>query len=790
MEKTQTDIPTILIVFGATGDLMAKKIVPALFDLFRKDKLPNLFRIIGFSRRELSDEAFRESILLILSAHKDVSIKTYQDFCRFFSYQRGFFNNKTAYKNLAQSLKEIDDAWGVCSNKLFYLAVPPQFYEIIFKNLSHSGLTEPRSAEEGWTRVLVEKPFGKDLQTAQTLEKLLSNLFKEIQIYRIDHYLAKEMIQNTLAFRFSNNLFEKIWDKNSIEKIEIKLWEKIGVEDRGSFYDGLGALRDVGQNHLLQIVALLAMEHPVNFSAETVREKRTEILKTLISPAEEEIQRFTFRAQYEGYQAIKGVTLGSVTETYFKARVFLSHGRWEGVPFILESGKRLKEQIKEAVITFRHPTPCLCPVDKHVHYKNKITISLEPEEKITFAFWSKKPGLKFELEERDFSFLMRGAGEKVQYTEEYEKLLYDCIIGDQTLFVTSSEVEAMWRYTDSIIKTWQKNAVPLKTYRPGTDEPIRESSWINEGGALPKGKLKNDIGMVGLGKMGGNIARRLIEKGWKVYGYNRTPKITKELETEGLVGAYSLGELVGKLQRPRLIWIMVPAGKAVDEILFGKDGLAQRLERGDIVVDGGNSFYKDSVRRFKKLKKEGIHFVDAGVSGGPAGARYGASLMIGGEREVFNELQPLFFDIAKENGYQFFEGAGAGHFVKMVHNGIEYGMMQAIAEGFTLLKKAKYKLNLMRVADIYNHGSVIESQLVSWLKNAFELHGEDLDGITGSVGRTGEGAWTVRTAHELKVKARIIEDALKFRVASEKNPDYTGKILSALRGQFGGHHVK
>lgn len=759
-----SNIPTVLAVFGATGDLMTKKIIPALFHLFQKNKLPRFFKVVGFSNEELSDESFRDFVFKILSLHKDISIKTCKDFCELFSFERGLFQNKAGYRDLVKSLKEIDDNWGVCSNKLFYLAVPPQFYEIIFQNLAASGLTKPCSKEEGWSRVLVEKPFGKDLKTSQKLEKLLAGLFKEIQIYRIDHYLAKEMVQNILAFRFSNNLFEKTWDRNSIEKVEIKLLEKIGVKDRGSFYDGLGALRDVGQNHLLQILALLTMEQPLDFSAKAIREKRSEILKTLILPGKEEIKKYTFRAQYQGYKSIKGVGFDSATETYFKVRAFLSHPRWSGVSFILESGKRLKEQIKEAVVTFRHPVPCLCPPGKEFHYKNRITIQLEPEEKITLAFWSKEPGLEFELQERNFSFLMRELGKKFQYTEEYEKLLYDCIAGDQTLFVTSSEVEAMWKYTDPIIEAWQKKQVPLKIYSPDTNPVIAETEEI----------IKKEIAVVGLGKMGKNMTDRLSEMGWRALGFDRD---------------YDFKKSVAGLSSPRIVWLMVPAG-AVAEVIFGEKGLVNFLAKGDIIIDGGNSFYKDSAERFKKLKKREIHFVDVGVSGGPQGARTGASLMIGGEKIIFEKLEPLFRDLAEEGGYQFFEGPGAGHFVKMIHNGIEYGMMQAIAEGFTLLKKAKYKISLTRVADVYNHGSVIESRLLGWLKNAFDIYGDSLKNVSGAVAHTGEGAWTIKTAKVMKIKTKIIEEALKFRIQSAKKPSYAGKILSALRNQFGGHDIR
>jgi 6-phosphogluconate dehydrogenase len=301
--------------------------------------------------------------------------------------------------------------------------------------------------------------------------------------------------------------------------------------------------------------------------------------------------------------------------------------------------------------------------------------------------------------------------------------------------------------------------------------------------------LSREVGLIGLGKMGTNLARQLTRKGRRVVAFNRTASVTKELEKEGIEGVETLPELVKRLHAPRVVWLMVPAGTPTEEMLSGENGIAQLLHKGDIVIDGGNALYKDSIRRSASLKQRGIHFIDVGVSGGPSGALHGASLMIGGERRIFEQLEPLFADLAVPHGYQFFDGPGAGHFVKMVHNGIEYGMMQAIAEGFTILKKSRYQLDLRRVADVYNHGSVIESRLVEWLKKAFELHGEELRGVSGTVGRTGEGEWTVKTAEELEAKAEVIGEALKFRVESEKHPSYTGRILSALREQFGGHGV-
>lgn len=302
--------------------------------------------------------------------------------------------------------------------------------------------------------------------------------------------------------------------------------------------------------------------------------------------------------------------------------------------------------------------------------------------------------------------------------------------------------------------------------------------------------MKKEIGIIGLGKMGGNIARRLREKKWTVYGMDASASTTRQFKKEGVRGVHSVQELVSNLSSPRTVWLMVPAGKIGDELIFGKDGLAKFLSKGDIIIDGGNSYFKDSMQRAKKIAKFGIKFIDVGFSGGPSGARSGGCLMIGGDEASFRTLEPLFKDLARERGYQFFKGSGAGHFVKMVHNGIEYGMMQSLAEGFALMKKSTYKLDLKRVADIYNHGSVIESRLVGWLKNAFEQHGSDLSAVSGSVGHTGEGEWTAKTAKEMNVSVKIIEESFKFRVHSAKKPSYTGRVVSALRGQFGGHSIK
>ncbi len=302
--------------------------------------------------------------------------------------------------------------------------------------------------------------------------------------------------------------------------------------------------------------------------------------------------------------------------------------------------------------------------------------------------------------------------------------------------------------------------------------------------------MKKRIGIVGLGRMGGGLAQNLLDHKWEVVGYNRTIEVTKELEKKGLEGAYSLKELRDKLITPRVVFLMLTADGANDEVIFGKNGLTSVLQKGDIVIDGGNSYYKKAIETAKKLNKFGIAFIDAGISGGPGGARNGACSMVGGDSKTFKYVEPVFKDISIPQGYMHFEGVGAGHFVKMVHNGIEYGMMQSIAEGFEIMKKSPFKLDLVDVAEIYQHGSVVTSRLVGWLQDALRKYGQDLKDVSGSVGFTGEGEWTAKTAKEFKVPAKIIEESFKFRVSSQKKPSFTGKLLTGMRNQFGHHSIE
>lgn len=294
------------------------------------------------------------------------------------------------------------------------------------------------------------------------------------------------------------------------------------------------------------------------------------------------------------------------------------------------------------------------------------------------------------------------------------------------------------------------------------------------------------IGYIGLGKMGLGMVKKMLEKGHEVVAYNRSPESVKLAEEAGAKGAYTLSEVVSNLESPRTIWLMVP-WQSVDSVL--KD-LLPLLSVGDLIIDGGNSPYVETIRRANELQEKEINFIDIGVSGGPAGARNGACMMIGGDEKDVKNIEPLIKDCCIQNGYAHVGPIGAGHYVKMVHNGIEYGMMQAIAEGFALMKQApEFKLNLKAITDVYNHGSVIESRLVGWLGKAYSEFGEELEGISGEVSHSGEGLWTVEAAKRSNLPVEIIEKSLKFREDSVGNPSYAGQVVSALRNQFGGHDV-
>jgi len=452
--------PTTFVIFGATGDLSLRKLFPALFELFRKDKLPQKLSIVGMARRPFTDEAFRKLIRDSVGADKRIS-SDFEAFLALVSYVQGYFDDTSSYTNLASYLEKKDASLGGCTNKLFHLAVHPEFYQTILKNLSSSGLTIPCGGEKGWTRVLVEKPFGRDLETAQGLDLLLGKLFKEEQIFRIDHYLAKEALQNILAFRFSNSMFEPLWNSRYIESIRISLFETNLVESRGDFYDTVGALRDVGQNHVLQMLALMTMDEPKELVSDDIRAARAKALKLLQPISASALPNRVVRAQYQGFREESGVLKDSNTETYFFAEARLGGPRWKGVPIYIESGKAMNDSRASISVRFKKGKIL------HEHDEaNVLTFLIQPKEAIEIKFFAKRPGFGMQVEPKVLSFSYE-ASSADEIPDAYQRVLFDAIRGDQMLFASTDEIKNSWNFITPILKRWNK--LPLLMYEKGAD---------------------------------------------------------------------------------------------------------------------------------------------------------------------------------------------------------------------------------------------------------------------------------------------------------------------------------
>lgn len=460
--------PTIFVIFGATGDLFGRKLLPALFDLYTKKLLPTRFKIIASARRPFTDEEFRAMMTAALEKKGRKADGQTAEFLAKLSYHQGLFEDTAAYKTLGEKLTTTDDEFGQCSNKLFYLAVPPANYQTIIEHLSESGLTIPCDDELGWTRVLIEKPFGKDAAAAEKLDITLAKLFKEEQIFRIDHYLAKETIQNIITFRFANSFFEPLWNNEHIDSVSINLFEKDGINGRGALYEGLGALRDVGQNHSLSMLALIAMDEPKDFGSAAIRKNRATILKKLKKMKSQELANSVRLGQYEGYLKEAGVAPDSKTETYFSIKVELDSPRWRGVPFYLTSGKALAESKTEILVCFKDSDDSKTTPDagavKSRH--NLLKFRIQPDEGISISFFVKKPGFSGELQEKELSFSYTEAN-SAKSPDAYERVLLDAIKGDQTLFASTEEIEASWKFISPILENWKE--IPLEVYKKGIE---------------------------------------------------------------------------------------------------------------------------------------------------------------------------------------------------------------------------------------------------------------------------------------------------------------------------------
>ncbi|MCB9805537.1 glucose-6-phosphate dehydrogenase [Candidatus Nomurabacteria bacterium] len=454
-----------IVVFGGTGDLVQKKLMSALFDLYNNEIFSDDFRIVAFSRKQMSHEEYRQFARNILDQKGVCGGKDCDGFLEKIFYCSGDLNNQESYLTLSNFINELDKTDNLCSNKLFYLAIPPNLYESVFNNLASSGMTIPCATPEEnkktWARVLVEKPFGNDMDEAQKLDTLLGKLFSEDQIFRIDHYLAKETIQNILTFRFANSIFNYLWNKDHIQEIRIKVYEDYDIRGRGRFYDGIGALRDMGQNHMLQMLSLITMQDPKMLGASFVRNARTDALEKIYLDKKDIVN--IKRGQYEGYLS-EEVDANSETETFFRISLKTKDKQLKGIPLYLEHGKALNQTKTEIEIIFKERPSCACPVDDKRQHTNKLIFVVKPEDGIRVRFWIKQPGFDYQIDDKELSFSYKT--ENQMLPNPYERVLFDCIRGDQTLFTSTAEVKAEWKIITSILDFWQK--VPLKKYKKGS----------------------------------------------------------------------------------------------------------------------------------------------------------------------------------------------------------------------------------------------------------------------------------------------------------------------------------
>ena len=483
---------TTLIIFGAGGDLAWRKIGPAMYNLYLDDWLPEKFAIIGVDIKDFSDDQYRKRIkdgIDQFSRRGKAGDEDWKKFAPSISYQKADFTSTDSYKNLSLYISSIEKQIGGKSNRIFYMAIPPSFIEAIAEQLGKSGI----ASDKEYDRIVVEKPFGHDLESAKKLNGIICNIFDERQIYRIDHYLGKETVQNMMAFRFANALFEPIWNRNYIDHVQITVAEQVGVEHRGGYYDNAGALRDMIQNHLLQLLCLIAMEPPVSFNADEVRNKKVEVLRAIRKYQPDKVHNFAVRGQYgqgwiegtkaTGYRQEPGVNPGSNTETFAAVKFFVDNWRWQDVPFYVRTGKRMPDKISVITIQFRPVPHRAFPSESTENWQpNRLILNIQPEKGIRLRFQAKKPGLKMLLNPVDMTFNYEDSYSS-DPPEAYETLLLDIMLGDATLFMRGDQVEAAWEVVMPILNLWQSSTSPdFPNYSSGSWGPETAEALIARDG--------------------------------------------------------------------------------------------------------------------------------------------------------------------------------------------------------------------------------------------------------------------------------------------------------------------
>lgn len=470
--------PSSLVIFGVTGDLARRKLMPAVYDLANRGLLPPSFALTGFARRDWDNEDFEQVVHDAVKKYARTPFResTWQQLASGFRFVQGEFGDEQAFENLRETVEKLDEERGTGGNHAFYLSVPPSAFPIVCEQLSRSGLSQPEP--DRWRRVVIEKPFGHDLESAVELNEVIERVFPPDEVFRIDHYLGKETVQNILALRFANQMFEPIWNSHYVDHVQITMAEDIGIGSRAGYYDGIGAARDVMQNHLLQLLALTAMEEPVSFDAAQLRAEKEKVLSAVRVPTD--LDTYTARGRYAtgwqggekvvGYIDEEGVAPDSVTETYAAIRLDIDTRRWAGVPFYLRTGKRLGRRVTEIAVIFkRAPHLPFESTSTEELGQNALVIRVQPDEGTTIRFGSKVPGTSMEVRDVTMDF---GYGHSFTESspEAYERLILDVLLGDPPLFPRQEEVELSWRILDPIVNYWESQGPP-EEYEAGTWGP-------------------------------------------------------------------------------------------------------------------------------------------------------------------------------------------------------------------------------------------------------------------------------------------------------------------------------
>ncbi len=489
--------PCIMVIFGASGDLTKRMLMPALFKLYAEKLIPKNFTVVGFSRKEMDHYVFRDAMKEAVSDFgkaESLPEGTWEEFKKNIYFIPADFDDLNSFYNLKKELECFDKEKNINGNRLLYMAVPPDALQNIITNIGKSGLNKCDN-ENSWTRIIIEKPFGHDLESAVALNKEISEYFSEKQLYRIDHYLGKESVQNILVTRFANGIFEPLWNRNYIDHVEITSAEGIGIENRGNYYDHSGALRDTVQNHLLQILGYVAMEPPSTFESKSIRDESLKVFQSLRPIKVDEVQKMVIRGQYtdsvirgkkvSGYREEKDVAKESRTETYVAMKFFIDNWRWGGVPFYIRTGKRLPTRVTEIVIHFKATPHHLFKQEKEIAAShNMLVIRIQPDEGILIKFAMKVPGAGFRIQNVDMDFHYSDLG-NTELPSAYEKLLLDCMLGDSTLFIRADAVEACWKFIQPILDAWKEfpdikvYGYPAGTWGPdGADDLITGQHFI------------------------------------------------------------------------------------------------------------------------------------------------------------------------------------------------------------------------------------------------------------------------------------------------------------------------